>query len=203
MMKHIRRLLFGLSFLAAAVFLSAPLQAATPPANPPAGGSFAQRLTQRKAERGIKLDEKDEKRFAQRCVVVQGKIRTIYQSATTSINDRNNSYQQVDAKLWVIIGQLKLAGQDTFQLEKQRGTFVKQINDFQTTGANFTQTLDDLQVINCEADVVGFKALLDTARLYYAQVIDKSNAINNYVVNDIKATLGEHVSALQPKSEAN
>lgn len=198
------KIFVGLSLLVSACLLpAAQLYAAVPPADPPAGGSFEQRLAQRKTERAIKLDDKDKKRLAQRCVAAQGTIRTWYQTVSSSVDDHNKAYQRVDAKLWVVIGRLKLAGKDTFKLEKQRSTFAANINDFQTTAANFTQTLDDIQVVNCEADVVGFDALLETARLYYKQVIDKSNSIDNYVVNDIKSTLTGYTTDLQPKAETN
>jgi len=180
-----------------------PIAYAADPATPPAGSSFEARLAQRKAEQNITLEEKDQKRLEQTCVNVQSKIRTINQSATTVINDRNLSYKRVDAKLWVTIGRLKLATQDTFELEKQRTSFAQQINDFQTTGSNYTQTLDDIQLINCQADPVGFKALLETARFYHKQLISQANAVHAYVANDIKKTLDTHVSDLKPKAETN
>lgn len=202
--KRVSRVILSLGLVISACLLPATqLYAAVPPANPPAGGSFEQRLAQRKVERTIKLDDKDKKRLMQRCAAAQGVVRAWYQAASTSVDDRNKTYQRVDAKLWVIIGRLKLADKDTFALEKQRSKFAANINDFQATAANFLQTLDDVQVVNCEADIVGFKALLDTARLYYKQVIDKSDGINNYVVNNIKATLADHSAELQPKSEEN
>lgn len=203
--KTTRWLLVTLSVVVGVCLLPIPqLYAATAaPADPPAGSSFDQRLAQRKAERAIKLDDKDQKRLTQQCTGAQGTIRTWYQAVSASINDRNQTYHRVDAKLWVIIGRLKLANKDTFKLEKQRSKFAANINDFQATAANFTQTLDDVQVVNCEADIIGFKALLETARLYYQQVVDKSDAIDAYVVNDIKSTLADHTADLQPKAEQN
>ena len=175
--------------------------AVSQPASPPAGSDFDARLKQRKAEREIKLDDKDTKRLQQTCSNAQSKIRDLYQKVTPALDERNKAYYRADAKLWVIIGRLKLAGRDTFELEKQRTNFAKQIADFQTTGNDFKQTLDDLQVINCAGDVVGFKALLETAKIYRTQVVNKSNAIRDYAVNDIKKTLTDHTNALQPKTE--
>ena len=100
-----------------------------------------------------------------------------------------------------MIGRLKLANRDTFQLEKQRASFAKQIADFQITTNNFTQVLDDIQVVNCKADPAGFKALVETARIYRGQIVDKSNAIRDFAVNDIKQTLSTHATELQPKTE--
>lgn len=201
-MKKLYSLLLVSVMLAIVVVMAVPIVGAvSPPATPPAGSTVESRLAQRKAEREIKLDDKDTKRYIERCVGAQGKIRTLYQTVTKTIDDRNKAYQQVDAKLWVTIGRLKLASQDTFELEKQRSNLADKINDFQTTGSNYTQVLDDIQVLNCKADPTGFKALLDTARLYRQQVVDKSAAIHDYIVNDVKKSLAGHTTDLQPKAE--
>lgn len=203
-MKYLNRFLLSIAALGLLVFLvPQSVYAASVPANPPAGSSYADRLAQRKAERDIKLDDKDAKRLGEQCTGAQGKIRTLYQSVTKTIEDRKKSYHRVDAKLWVTIGRLKLADRDTFELEKQRSNLADKINDFQTTATNYTQTLDDIQLINCKADVVGFKALLETARIYRQQVVDKSSSIHDYTANDIKKTLAGHVSEMQPKTEGN
>lgn len=186
-----------------AVAMPLSVAAAGPPATPPNGSTFESRVAQRKAEREVKLDDKDTRRYVERCVNAQSKIRPLYQTVTKIIDGRNKSYQTVDAKLWVTIGRLKLAGKDTFQLEKQRTNLADQINDFQITGSNYTQSLDDIEVINCKADPVGFKALLDTARLYRQQVVGKSGAVHDYIVNDIKKTLTDHTADLQPKAEGS
>lgn len=206
-MKISTRLTIGLAILAvlSTIFVIAPgaASAASPPATPPSGSTFDARVAQRKAERETKLDDKETKRYVEKCVNAQNKIRPLYQAVTKTIDGRNKAYQSVDAKLWVTIGRLKLAGKDTFELEKQRTNLADKMNDFQTTGSNYTQTLDDIQVINCKADPTGFKALLDTARIYRQQVVDKSTAIRDYIVNDIKKTLTIHTSELQPKAEGN
>jgi hypothetical protein len=190
-----------LTLVISLVVLTPVVFAASQPATPPAGSDFEARLKQRKAEREITLNERDEKRIIQVCAKSQTTIRTLYQDAVKAIDARNKAYYKADAKVWVMVGRLKLADQDTFTLEKQRANFAKQITDFQTTGANFTQTLDDMLTINCAADPAGFKALLETARIYQKQVVTKSDAIREYAVNDIKTTLTGHSSALQPKTE--
>lgn len=198
-MKQVKILV--VASLMALVVVVPTTYAASTPATPPAGSTAESRLKQRKTERQIKLDEKDTKRLAQTCVAAQSKIRTIYQDATTALTERNKAFYRADAKLWVVIGRLKLADKDTYSLEKQRSNFAQQIADFQTTGNNFTQVLDDMQVLNCAADPVGFKALLETAKIYRGQIVSKSTAIRDYAVNDIKKTLTEHTTALQPKTE--
>lgn len=190
----------------ASVILAVPFMnmgfalADTPPATPPPGSTAAQRLDQRKKERNIQLDAATTKRLTSLCVSGQTTVRAMQQKLTPVFTDRAKTYKSIDAKLWVSIGELKLADKDTFELEKKRTALAEQMVLFQTTAANFQQTLDDMVVINCEADVVGFKALLDTARLYLAQLRDQSAAINKNVVDVIKPALNTFVTDLQPKT---
>ncbi len=175
----------------------------SPPAAAPAGSTIQQRIDQRKAERATVLSDTDKQRLVSTCVTAQGKVRSIENDAVPTLDNRTKVYGQIDAKLWVNIGQLKLANQDTFQLEKQRLGLADKTANFQTLATNYKQTLDDLVLINCQADPVGFKALLDTARLYYAQLHIQSVDSHDYVVNTVKASLAGFVSALQPKSPSN
>ena len=105
----------------------------------------------------------------------------------------------MDAKLWVMIGKLKIAQKDTFNLEKQRLTLAEKSARFQSTSQLYQQTLDDLVVVNCQADSAGFKALLDTARIYRGQLRDQSTEIRNYVINDIKPALTAFAADLNVK----
>lgn len=169
------------------------------PAPTPPASSFDQRLAQRKAERNPTLDEKTQKRLENVCVNAQNKVRALQQKTTPALDNRTKTYQQMDAKLWVIIGKLKLAEKDTFKLEKQRADLAQKSDKFQSTSKLYQQALDDLVVVNCKADPAGFKALVDTARLYRTQLRAQTKDIQDYVVNDIKATLSSFAADLQAK----
>lgn len=172
------------------------VSAQTPPANPANGSTAAQRLEQRKAERKIVLEDKDQKRLLQVCTNVQAKISQLRRSTTPAFTERGKLYQRIDANLWVVIGQLKLAEKDTFELEKDRAALAAKTATFQTTLKNYQEVLDDMAVINCQADVVGFKALLETARLYFADLRTQSANIKAQVVDTIKKRLNDHISEL-------
>jgi len=196
---HVKPLV-GVMLLAALLVVSnGPVAAQSSPAVPAPGGSFAQRLEQRKAERVIQLGERDLQRLSGRCIAAQGDVRSIQQKTGPILANRTKVYQRIDAKLWVSIGQLKLADKDTFELEKQRLALAEKAAAFQTIATLYQQALDDTIVINCQADVVGFKALLDTARLYQAQVRTQSSDIRAYVVDQIKPKLAGYATELQPK----
>ncbi|MGI9028048.1 MAG: hypothetical protein ACR2FM_04380 [Candidatus Saccharimonadales bacterium] len=171
--------------------------AQVPPAVAPAGNSLEQRIAQRKAERNVVIIEMDKPRLIEGCSSAQTKVRSLQQKTTPIVLERAKSNQQVDAKLWVTIGKLKLAQKDTFTLEKQRVTLAEKVAFFAQTEQQYQQTLDDTIVINCKADLQGFKSLLDTARIYRTQLRDQSTDIRNYVINDIKPTITGFSTELQ------
>lgn len=202
--KSSRVLIFALALVIAALFMAIPYQAhaQVPPASPAAGSTFEQRVAQRKAERKVVVAEADQKRQAVTCTTAQSKIRALQQKTTPAIANRAKINQQIDAKLWIMIGKLKLAEKDTFNLEKQRAALAEKASAAQQTAANYSQTLDDLATINCKADFEGFKALLDTARIYRTQLRDQLANQRNYVNNDIKPSLSEFAQELQAKASA-
>lgn len=172
------------------------------PAPAAAGSTLQQRVDQRKAERAITLNDADSKRLVSTCVNAQGKIRLIQSDAATMLETHSKVYQTVDARLWNVIGSLKFAKQDTFQLQKERQALSDKTDSFQTLGNNYKQTLDDLVVINCQGDPVGFKALLETARIYYAQLKTQTDDSRDYIINTLKPTLTGHTNDLQTKSSS-
>jgi hypothetical protein len=172
----------------------------TPPSPAPAGSTLEQRTAQRKTERGTALSNNDQQRLVSTCRSAQTKIRTIQTAEVPMLDNRSQVYGSIDAKLWIVTGQLKLAKQDTFQLEKLRLALLAKSDNFQTAATNYKQALDDSLVINCQADPNGFKALLDTARIYNDQLRTQSADSHDYVVNTIKPALSDFVTKLQPKS---
>lgn len=190
-----------LAFFASLLFFSAAnLNAQTPPADTAPGSTLEQRVAQRKQERAITLDERTTERIQNRCVNAQNKIRSIRDTYTASSDNRNNVYKDVDAKLWVVIGSLKLVDKDTFKLEQQRLELAGKIKSFDNSTTQLRQTLDDMTAINCKADPVGFKALLETARLYNGQVRTSFTNIRSYIIDEIKPTLSAQANDLKVKA---
>lgn len=196
---HIRLSVIAVTITVLAALAGNVIVQAATPAPPAPGGTFAQRLAQRKKEQSIKLEKRDKDRLESRCVKSQNAIREIQQQAGPILDNRTKVYQRIDAKLWVTIGELKLAEKDTFNLEKQRAQLAAQAKVFQTAGGYYLQTLDDLTVINCQADPIGFKALVETARAYHKQIRTQSAGIRKYVLDTIKPNIASHVSDLQTK----
>lgn len=162
------------------------------PPSPPAGSNFAQRLARRKAEIKPKLDEKTVKRLEKQCTEAQGILNGSQQSLNQTINRRNSEYVRIEGKVWLAIGQLKLGNKDTFELEKLRTEYEKLTDEFKTLTAEYAQTIDDIVVINCPADVTGFKALLESARAYHEEIRNQSTKIRQHVVDKIKPAIKKH-----------
>ncbi len=101
-----------------------------------------------------------------------------------------------------MIGKLKIAQKDTFEFENQRVALAEKIGTFKISGDNYKQVLDDIVVINCKADPIGFKALLETARAYNADLLAQSADIKAYIVDTIKPALSGYANALQGGSAA-
>lgn len=199
-MKKLIGLLFGLTIV---IFSSQSAFAAVVSSTPPSGSTLEQRIALRKQEQKVVLDPKIQERLIKQCGGTKAKFTTITHDMEPIIDTRNSTYQKIDAKLWVLIGQLKLIPKDTFKFEQQHTDYVKKIADFQLTGTNFKQTLDDLVVMNCQADVIGFKAMLETARSYYTQLYNQSADANNYLINNVKLTINDFAKQLEPKTNTN
>lgn len=179
--------------------LIAPTNIFAAPADAPPGGTAQQRLDLRKKEQNVTLDAKELKRIPSICNKTQDTIREVQNKLAPTVNNRGSTYKKIDAKLWIIIGQLKLADKDTFNLEQQRAEYAKQVAAFDNSVAQYRQTLDDIVVMNCQADPVGFIALVRTAQEYHKQIRAQSKAINAYIVDTVKSTLSDFATELQPK----
>lgn len=180
------------------VSITVTAQKAPPSAKP--GSSLQQRLAQRKRERNIRLDKRDRQRLESRCNKVQSFLRGNQNNLSETATNRIKTYDRIDAKLWVVIGELKLSERDTIKLEKQRSALAKKVNAFQVTLRDYQQTIDDIIVVNCQADVVGFQALVETARLYLARLRVQIADIQTYVIDQVKTTLSNETTALQPQA---
>lgn len=170
------------------------------PVNASAGSTFEQRVAQRKQEQNEQLDTQTQQHIQGICITEQASIRNLQSKATDLVNKRNAAYQQIDGFTLVSIGQLKLASQDTFTLEKSRVTMVQKMTDFLTTAGNYQQTLGDLLTVDCKADVVGFQSLLDTARAYQAELKTQSQETASYITDTIIPALQTFGAQLQAKS---
>jgi len=165
--------------------------AQTAPQPTPAGSTFEQRLAQRKSERTITLDDKDIRRIESRCKGSQSTLITIQQELAKTIEERKTQHLKIDGKLWIAIGQLKIANQDTFELEGLKASYNKQVATFDDLTKEYTQAIDDTIVVNCVTDPQGFKAVVETARIYLQEVRKQSGVIRAHLLDSVKPALSK------------
>lgn len=202
MHKNLNKLLVASMLIAGFLMftaLSGEVAAVSEPKDTKSGSTLEQRVTQRKAEREIKLNEEKKNRIVSSCKAAQNLIRGVRDSYVAPVDKRSKAYNQVDAKLWVIIGGLKIIEFDTFKLEQQRSELLSKFNAYEKNYAQFKQALDDAVNINCEADPVGFQALLETARIYSVKIRNQLNDITNFINNEIRQTLSSYAENLKVK----
>lgn len=177
------------------------VNAASEPVSPPAGSNLEARIQQRKAEQQVQLDNKETKRIEEQCRTAQPRISKIVEKTDQLIMNRVSSYQQIDGTLLVTVGKLKIAEKDTFALEQKRNEYLNKVGALKTNMIEYRQSLDDMVVMNCQADVVGFKAMLQTARAYNTRLRGESNEINLFLVDVIKPIIDDFAAQLEPKTE--
>lgn len=193
-------LVFGLTIAGGVGVITHHVQAQVPPASPQPSSSLQQRIEQRKTERGIVLDAVEEKRLPSVCTTAQSKLRPIQQTATTAADARIKINDTVDARLWIMIGKVKLAGLDAYDLETVQSELRTKMAASEQTTAEYRQAIDDLTAIDCRADIVGFKALLETARIYHTQLRDQLRGQRDYINDEVKAALNDYATELQGRS---
>lgn len=182
------------------IMLTANVSAISPPQDTKSGSSLKERISQRKKERGIKLDEIESLRVVGVCNNSQTQIRNMRDSYVPVADKRSKAYNQVDSKLWVAIGGLKYIEFDTFSLERQRVELLKKINNYEKLYDQFNEALDDAVNMNCKADPEGFKALIETARIYNVQIRDQLNEITTYTNDEIRKTLAGITETLRVRA---
>lgn len=169
------------------------------PADAPPGSKIEDRIKLRVAEQKINLSQKDITRYTGKCVGSQAVVREIQGKLGSNSDKRLSTYGNIDAKLWIIIGKLKLADKDTFKLESQRAEYAKKVATLNNTMNQYKQTIDDMVVMNCQSDIKAYMSLVATARQYHESIRAQTEEIKTYVVNDIKASLQSFATDLQPK----
>jgi hypothetical protein len=200
--NKVRLVILAFVILAGLLAGFAAAKAASGPANTAPGSTLNQRVAQRKGEQRIKLNTNDKQRIQFQCTLAQSKLRTMGDTYSSSSDNRDKVYHQIDAALWIIIGKLKVAGKDTFSLEQQRTGYIKRVKAFENQSEEFQQVIKDMLAMNCKADPTGFKALLETARDYNAQIRSSFISIKAYLVDTVQPTISQQSDDLKIKTEA-
>lgn len=133
--------------------------------------------------------DKQLKAISSRCIPAQSKIRTLQQQVTEAGNRRNSLYAQVDARLWVAIGKIKLGDKDTADLELARTELYAKTSKYAQLNQVYIQTLGEVALVDCKADPSAFKTVLDLARTQNTELRALNTETRDYINNDIKSAI--------------
>lgn len=186
----------ALAFLVLLIFVPTIVMAADP-SSPAPGSTLEQRVTQRKQEQQVVLDETQTKRVQKQCKAAQVRLGSVIKDITKLSDNRSTTYRNVDGATLVAIGKLKIATKDTFALQQNRDELAKQVAQFEATTAQYKQAIEDASLMNCEADPVGFMAMMATARSYNSMLSAQSKNISAVVADKIKPQLESFSKELQ------
>lgn len=187
-----------LAFIVMLAFALIPIvvKAATP-SEPEAGSTLEQRVAQRKQEQQITLDDQQTKRLQRQCKTAQVRLGNTAKEISKLSESRSTTYRNVDAATLISVGKLKIASKDTFALQQNRDEYAKNVAKFESTIAQYKQSLEDASLMNCEADVVGFQSMILTARAYNSMLATESKNISTVVVDKIRPQLETFSGELQ------
>lgn len=175
-----------INFVVAAALIMPRVAADNRPATPDSGSSLGERIELRKSDRSVSLDDAEERRLERRCPQAQSTVRQLQNSKTQMLNNRADVYNRISGKTWLGIGGIRLADGDVFALKRHALDLDDKVEDFNANATLFNQTIRDILQMNCEADVEGFKALVETAQEYDQLLLSLANDIRSLVNNDIR-----------------
>lgn len=159
------------------------------PSEPESGNSLDERIELRKSDRDVSLDESEERRLERRCTQVQSSVRQLQNSKAQMLDQRADVYNRISGQTWLALGGIRLADGDVFALKRHALDFDDKVEDFNSNAELFNQAIRDALQMNCEADAVGFKALIETIQEYDRILLGLANDIRSLVNNDIRNEL--------------
>jgi hypothetical protein len=133
----------------------------------------------------------DSRQVATRCVKAQTKLREVQAQAKDATTKRTTLYRNFDGRLWVVIGKLKLADQDTTELETARSELIASSEKFNELSTAYLETLGTLTQSGCQDDPDGFVSNLATAREQLTALRAHNAETRTIVTETIKGAISE------------
>jgi len=140
-----------------------------------------QRLAARRPK--VQLSAADKAKIAAKCDLAQTAVNDRKTKDTKAAAIRLDTYNELVKRLTFLVDNLSAQGNDASELMNAQSYFVASINSYLTDAQNYKTAMDDLVVMDCKADPVGFKATLEEARKDRAKLIPDVAAIKNNLSN--------------------
>lgn len=149
----------------------------------------AERVAAYKTKLAPKLTATQEASLKIKCKPSQGISKVLAAKVVAGDTARVKVYEDITKKLTAITTGLKDADIDTKELVTQQANLAELITTYKKSVKEYTTTLADLNQLDCVADLVGYKATLETARTSRAVVAKDALAVRTYVTDTIKPAL--------------
>lgn len=160
------------------------------------------RLKKRKEAVTENLTFIKQKRIQKGCVASQALISKVSEKASATKTSRDEIYDNMTKNAEKLRDRLKENGQDTAALDKNLEELHTLIDSFKTDLKEMRQVAQDLSAMDCGADPAGFISSLQALRESRNKVVTDSQAIKNYIKDNLKPTLQEIRSSIgQAKQE--
>jgi hypothetical protein len=147
------------------------------------------RLKARKETMAAKIAAYQQKRIQSRCKASQSLINKVSEKASAAKTSRDEIYNNMTKNALKLSDRMKENGQDTALLDKNIEELNMLIDKFKTDLKEMRQAAQDLTVMDCVADPSGFTSSLEVLRQAREDVTKDSQAIRDYIKNNLKPTL--------------
>lgn len=151
--------------------------------------TLAQRVENYKTKQAIKLTVLEQNRLKLRCKAGQVITKTLSTKIAQNDTARVKVYGEITTNLKKITARLEDANVDTTDLSAEQTKLADLIKTYNTDATNYKNVLADLGDVDCVADPVAYKAVLESARTDRATVSKDALAIRAYITDTIKTTL--------------
>lgn len=195
--------LFALPIILTSVALAQ--EGGTPPPNKPTAEelkALTDRVQKRKTELKTRLSAGEKQRLLGKCKASQGLISSVSGRVKGIETSRSKVYTNLVNRLTDLSTKLQNRGADTTELDASIDQLKTLIETFTTDLATYKQPLEDLVKGDCQADLEGFKASLESARATQTKVGEDGKAIRSHLSDVIKPLLKTIREQLEAQAEA-
>jgi hypothetical protein len=155
-----------------------------------------QRLAARRPK--VQLSAADKASIAAKCSLAQTAANDRKTKDTKAASIRLQTYNELVKRLTFLVDNLSSQGTDASGLLNAQNYFVASINNYLNDAQSYKTAIDDLVIMDCQADPAGFRATLNDARSYRAKLGPDVATIKNNLSN-LQKSLGDTRQALIKK----
>ena len=140
------------------------------PTDPAQSTTMPQRIAQRKNAINAQLTTARQQRLVKQCAVAQTGIQQIKIKDTAAANTRRETYTKLATRLSTIIDRLERQSINTTALKTAQDAFTRAINQYLKNAISYKTAMDDIVIMDCAKDPLGFEATLLSTRQLRARL---------------------------------